>query len=181
MPSINDILILLPEIYLVVAACVLLLLDAYLKPGQKGAVHWLSILVLLVGAYLVVSGQPASSVSAFGGMFIRDGVAEVLKVFSLLITAWVATTRGNELAVPHPEPTHDERAHLETAHPGPATDVEPIRAGPAPGSASADARATAPTTRVPSPGALGAALGIGVLLGMWLRIPRRRADAAPRA
>ena len=89
MPSINDILILLPEIYLVVAACVLLLLDAYLKPGQKGAVHWLSILVLLVGAYLVVSGQPASSVSAFGGMFIRDGVAEVLKVFSLLITAMI--------------------------------------------------------------------------------------------
>src|SRR3954465_4264123 len=87
MPSINDILILLPEVYLVVAACVLLLLDAYLKPGQKGAVHWLSILVLLIGAHLVVSGQPTSTVTAFSGMFVRDGVAEVLKLFSLLITA----------------------------------------------------------------------------------------------
>ena len=87
MPGINDILILLPEAYLTVAACVLLMLDAFLKPGQKGAVHWLSVLVLLVGAYLVVSGQPDGSVTAFGGMFVRDGVSEVLKVFSLLITA----------------------------------------------------------------------------------------------
>ncbi|QDE40139.1 NADH-quinone oxidoreductase subunit NuoN [Luteibacter pinisoli] len=87
MPGINDILILLPEVYLTVAACVLLLVDAFLKPDQKGAVHWLSVLVLVVGAYLVVSGQPDGSVTAFSGMFVRDGVAEVLKVFSLLITA----------------------------------------------------------------------------------------------
>ncbi|MGE7136399.1 NADH-quinone oxidoreductase subunit NuoN [Luteibacter sp. NPDC031894] len=87
MPSINDILILLPEAYLVVAACVLLLLDAYLKPAQKGIVHWLSILVMLVAAWLVVDGQPASPVTAFSGMFVRDGVSEVLKLFSLLIMA----------------------------------------------------------------------------------------------
>ncbi|UPG84452.1 NADH-quinone oxidoreductase subunit NuoN [Luteibacter aegosomatis] len=88
MPGINDILILLPEVYLTIAACVLLLLDAYLKPSQKGAVHWLSILVVLVGAYLVVSGQQAgSSTAAFSGMFIRDGVSTVLKLFSLVLMA----------------------------------------------------------------------------------------------
>jgi NADH-quinone oxidoreductase subunit N len=87
MPSINDILILLPEVYLTVAACVLLLLDAMLKPTQRGAVHWLSVLVLLVGAYLVISGQPDGSVTAFNGMFVRDGVSAVLKSFALVITA----------------------------------------------------------------------------------------------
>jgi len=87
MPGINDIVTLLPEVYLVVAACVLLLLDAFLKPSQKDAVHWLSVLVLLVGAYLAVSGQPAGGATAFNGMFIRDGVSEVLKLFSLLVTA----------------------------------------------------------------------------------------------
>jgi NADH-quinone oxidoreductase subunit N len=87
MPGINDILILLPEAYLTVAACVLLLLDACLKAGQKGAVHWLSVLVLLIGAYLVVSGQPDGSITAFSGMFVRDGVSEVLKVFSLVLMA----------------------------------------------------------------------------------------------
>jgi NADH-quinone oxidoreductase subunit N len=31
MPNLNDILIMLPELYLVVAACLLLLLDAFMK------------------------------------------------------------------------------------------------------------------------------------------------------
>jgi NADH-quinone oxidoreductase subunit N len=87
MPSINDILILLPEAYLVVAACVLLLMDAYTKPSQKNAIHWLAIIVLGVAGWMVVNGQPDRAVTAFNGMFIRDGVAEILKVFALLLTA----------------------------------------------------------------------------------------------
>ncbi|GAB2570577.1 NADH-quinone oxidoreductase subunit NuoN [Dyella jejuensis] len=89
MPTLNDILILLPEFYLVAAACLLLLLDAFMKPTQRGILHWLSIAVLLVAIYLVVSGQPNGAVTAFHGMFIRDGVAEILKVFALLSTILV--------------------------------------------------------------------------------------------
>lgn len=89
MPTFNDILVLLPEFYLVAAACVLLLADAFLPERQRGSIHWLSILVLLVGIYLVVAGQPAGAVTAFDGMFVRDGVAEILKVFALLCTVLV--------------------------------------------------------------------------------------------
>jgi NADH-quinone oxidoreductase subunit N len=89
MPNINDILILLPELYLVVAACLLLLLDAFMKPEQRPLLHWLSVAVLLVAIYLVVAGQPNQTVTAFNGMFVRDGVAEILKVFALLTTALV--------------------------------------------------------------------------------------------
>jgi NADH-quinone oxidoreductase subunit N len=89
MPTLNDILILLPEFYLVAAACLLLLLDAFMKPEQRPLLHWLSIGVLLVSIYLVVAGQPAQAVSAFGGMFVRDGVAEIIKVFALGTTAMV--------------------------------------------------------------------------------------------
>ncbi|MHA6203235.1 NADH-quinone oxidoreductase subunit NuoN [Dyella soli] len=89
MPNFNDILILLPELYLVVAACLLLLLDAFMKPEQRPLLHWLSVLVLLVAIYLVVAGQPSQSVTAFNGMFVRDGVAEIIKVFALLCTALV--------------------------------------------------------------------------------------------
>ncbi|MET3654203.1 NADH-quinone oxidoreductase subunit NuoN [Dyella japonica] len=89
MPNFNDILILLPEFYLVAAACLLLLLDAFMKPEQRPMLHWLSILVLLVGVYLVVAGQPSQAVTAFNGMFIRDGVSEILKVFALLSTILV--------------------------------------------------------------------------------------------
>jgi NADH-quinone oxidoreductase subunit N len=89
MPNLNDILILLPELYLVAAACLLLLLDAFMKAEQRPLLHWLSIAVLLVAIYLVVGGQPSQPVTAFSGMFVRDGVAEVLKVFALLCTALV--------------------------------------------------------------------------------------------
>ena len=89
MPNFNDILILLPELYLVAAACLLLLLDAFMKAEQRPLLHWLSIAVLLVAIYLVVGGQPSQPVTAFSGMFVRDGVAEILKVFALLTTALV--------------------------------------------------------------------------------------------
>ncbi|WP_445143835.1 NADH-quinone oxidoreductase subunit NuoN [Dyella sp. Tek66A03] len=89
MPNFNDILILLPELYLVVAACLLLLLDAFMKPEQRPMLHWLSVAVLLVAIYLVIAGQPPQAVTAFNGMFVRDGVAEILKVFALLTTALV--------------------------------------------------------------------------------------------
>jgi NADH-quinone oxidoreductase subunit N len=89
MPTFNDILILLPEFYLVVAACLLLLLDAFMKPAQRPLLHWISIIVLLVAIYLVIVGQPDQAVSAFGGMFVRDDVSEILKVFALGTTALV--------------------------------------------------------------------------------------------
>src|ERR1700761_5284124 len=89
LPNINDILILLPEAYLTVAACLLLLIDAFMKPSQRGTLHWMSIAVLLVGIYLVVAQQPDVSVTAFSGMFIRDRVSEILKVFALLATVLV--------------------------------------------------------------------------------------------
>jgi NADH-quinone oxidoreductase subunit N len=89
MPNFNDIVILMPELYLIAAACVLLLVDAFMKPGERQAIHWLTIIVLLVTIVLVVAGQPDHAVTAFGGMFVRDQVAEILKVFALGTTAMV--------------------------------------------------------------------------------------------
>ena len=89
MPTLNDILILLPEFYLVAAACLMLLLDAFMKAEQRPLLHWISLVVLLVAIYLVVIGQPAQTVTAFGGMFVRDGVSEILKVFALATTMLV--------------------------------------------------------------------------------------------
>lgn len=89
MPILQNLLILLPELYLVVAVCVLLLLDAFMRPGQRHLLHWLSIAVLAVALYLVIAGHPAAPVTAFSGMFISDGVSEILKVFAILTTMLV--------------------------------------------------------------------------------------------
>jgi NADH-quinone oxidoreductase subunit N len=89
MPNLNDIIIMRPEFFLVAAACVLLLADAFMKPAERPYLHWLSIGVLAVTIYLVLAFQPAGPVTAFHGMFILDGVSEILKVFSLLCTILV--------------------------------------------------------------------------------------------
>jgi proton-translocating NADH-quinone oxidoreductase, chain N len=89
MPTFNDILVLLPEFYLVAAACVLLLADAFMKPEQRWSLHWLSIVVLLLAGFMVIAGQPDVTVTAFGDMFIRDQTSEILKVFALLCTVLV--------------------------------------------------------------------------------------------
>ena len=89
MPTINDILIMLPEFFLVTAACVLLLADAFMKPAERVYLHWLSIGVLVVTGYLVLRYQPGGAVTAFNGMFIRDGLGTILKLFALLSTVLV--------------------------------------------------------------------------------------------
>src|SRR5690348_2034498 len=87
--SVNDLLVMLPELYLTGAACLLLLVDAFLKDEQRDATHWMAIVVLLVGVYLVIFGQPPGTATAFGGMFVRDAMAEILKIFVLGATAIV--------------------------------------------------------------------------------------------
>jgi NADH-quinone oxidoreductase subunit N len=42
-----------------------------------------------VAIYLVIAGQPDFTATAFGGMFVRDRIAEILKVFALGTTALV--------------------------------------------------------------------------------------------
>ena len=60
-----------------------------MEPKLRWTLHWFSIAGLLMTIYLVVAGQPDQAVTAFNGMFVRDGVAEILKVFALLSTGLV--------------------------------------------------------------------------------------------
>jgi NADH-quinone oxidoreductase subunit N len=87
----NDLLVMLPEIVLLGATCVILLVDLFLKPAQRDVTHWLSLLAIVIAGVLVWRDAPAQGqvLSAFNGMFLRDGVATVLKLFVLLTTALV--------------------------------------------------------------------------------------------
>jgi NADH-quinone oxidoreductase subunit N len=87
----NDLLVLLPELFLLCATFAILLLDLFLKPAQRDITHWLSLLALVVTGALVLRDAPAAGqgFAVFNGMFLRDGVATVLKTFVLLTTALV--------------------------------------------------------------------------------------------
>ncbi|HEX5961819.1 MAG TPA: NADH-quinone oxidoreductase subunit NuoN [Rhodanobacteraceae bacterium] len=86
MISVNDLLVILPELYLTAAACLVLLFDVFIDDDQRDATHWLAIIVMLVGIFLVIRGQPPEAVTAFGGMFVRDHMAVILKVTVLVAT-----------------------------------------------------------------------------------------------
>lgn len=84
----NDLLVMAPELFLLGATCVILLIDLFLAQHRRAATHWLSLLALIVSAALVWRDAPdAGQMTAFGGMFLRDGVATVLKLFILLASA----------------------------------------------------------------------------------------------
>jgi membrane protein len=105
-----------------------------------------------------VAGSPGGAV--FGPLLGLLLFLYLVSRFALLLTAWTATARGNELpAVPEP-----------VAEPPPVAEPEPVP-GPQPARAPRPESAPPPVpgARSGSIAALTTALGAGVLLGAWLR------------
>jgi NADH-quinone oxidoreductase subunit N len=78
-----------PEIFLGLAACVILMLDLVLTETQRRWVGALAVVSLLVTAVLVVVQPMPGKVVALGGLFELDRMAQVLKVITLLTVAVV--------------------------------------------------------------------------------------------
>lgn len=86
--SLHDLILLLPEDILVGSTCIILLVDLFVKQKQRALTHWLSLFALIVTICLILANTDSAR-TAFNGAFIHDGVAAVLKVFILAITATV--------------------------------------------------------------------------------------------
>lgn len=88
MPAATELLPLIPELVLVGAAFALLMLDLFLKDSQRAVTHVLSVAVLLVVAGLIAAGVGVGeNTTVLNGMFVRDTMADVLKVCACLISA----------------------------------------------------------------------------------------------
>lgn len=76
----------LPELVVLVTACTVLIVDLFLRQDQKGINHGLTVvgLVLALCAVGLVGG--AASTTAFGGVFIRDPMSDLLKGAVLVVT-----------------------------------------------------------------------------------------------
>ncbi|HEU4773121.1 MAG TPA: NADH-quinone oxidoreductase subunit NuoN [Lysobacter sp.] len=84
--SAADLLPLLPELVLVGGAFALLMLDLFLTDQRRVAIHVLSIALLLATTALLACGVGGHGV-VFSGMFVRDTLADVLKIGIGLATA----------------------------------------------------------------------------------------------
>src|SRR4249919_3127897 len=86
MPTAADLLPLLPELVLVGMAFALLMLDLFLAERQRWITHVLAIGTLVVVAALVATGTGGQG-TVLNGMFVRDVAADVLKLFTCLVSA----------------------------------------------------------------------------------------------
>ncbi len=70
------------EIFVLTAACVILVIDVFLSERSRWITYALSLLTLVGAAYMTVRYGVQARVSAFDGMFIADPMGDVLKLFS---------------------------------------------------------------------------------------------------
>lgn len=75
-----------PEMFLLTMACLVLVVDVFLPDEKRNATYILTQLSLLVTFGLVLSGQTDARVLAFNGLFVQDAMADVLKLFVLIIS-----------------------------------------------------------------------------------------------
>jgi NADH-quinone oxidoreductase subunit N len=81
----NELLPLVPEVFLLAATLGLLLADLFISQSRRGLTHFLAIVILVLTAILTARPHPEAQ-SAFGGMFLRDGFADLLKLGILITT-----------------------------------------------------------------------------------------------
>jgi NADH-quinone oxidoreductase subunit N len=79
----------LPEIFLLGMTCLVLLVDVFLRDAQRNVSYVLAQLGLLGTFALLLAGRTDTPVYAFNNMFVQDGMADLLKLFVVVIVAVV--------------------------------------------------------------------------------------------
>lgn len=69
-----------PEIFLLIAASAILLIDMFLPDSKRIVTYWLSLLTLAGCAVLTVLGAGGATVYAFNNMFVLDPLAIIMKL-----------------------------------------------------------------------------------------------------
>ena len=85
-PAAVEFLPLIPELVLVGAAFALLMLDLFLNEKQRVVTHLLAVASLVLVAVLLIGGTGGQG-AVLGGMFIRDNMADVLKIGTCVVSA----------------------------------------------------------------------------------------------
>ena len=84
-----DLLPALPEIVLLGMMCLVLVVDLFLPQEKRGFTLFLAIVALVLTILSVVAVAPVNSVSSFGGSFVLDQFAVVMKIATCVVTILV--------------------------------------------------------------------------------------------
>ena len=84
-----------PEFWVLVMACVIMLVDLFLHEERRGIIHMLAVLTLIFAGIITLRGDylvdGIQSVTVFNGHFVRDSMGDVLKVFSFVTLGLIFT------------------------------------------------------------------------------------------
>ncbi|HQU50367.1 MAG TPA: NADH-quinone oxidoreductase subunit NuoN [Casimicrobiaceae bacterium] len=85
----------LPEIVVLVAACVILIVDLFVPEERRAISYRLTQAALVAAIVVVVATARIEPVRAFGGMVVDDMLSDVLKLFALIsVSLTLAYSRG---------------------------------------------------------------------------------------
>ena len=79
----------LPEMFLLGALLVILMLDLFISDAKRGITYGLSLVTLAVAAFLQVSTFETFSTITLSGLFVDDPMADIVKVAMYGVTATV--------------------------------------------------------------------------------------------
>ena len=85
----SDVSLILPEVFVLSMAMIVLMTDLFIKPSSRWIIFALSQLTLLGGAYLTSQHFNHETQFAFSNMFVRDGLADLLKMMSYMGTSLI--------------------------------------------------------------------------------------------
>ncbi len=84
-----DLMPALPEMVMLAMTCLVLVVDLFLPQEKRGFTLLLSIATLALAIAAVIAVAPVSAVSSFGGSFVLDQLAVVLKIATCGVTILV--------------------------------------------------------------------------------------------
>ncbi len=76
----------IPEMFVLAAACVVLLVDVFLSQDKRFITYMLAQATLVIAAWLTWSGGADQAVLTFSGTFVRDPMGDLLKLVIYLFT-----------------------------------------------------------------------------------------------
>ncbi|MBL4637861.1 MAG: NADH-quinone oxidoreductase subunit N, partial [Proteobacteria bacterium] len=79
----------LPEIFMMVMACIILLVVAFMGENSGAASYWLSQLTLVITSIIVYQSLAVSAGVTFDGSYIKDALSDVLKLAICIINVVV--------------------------------------------------------------------------------------------
>ena len=85
----SDLSLILPEVFVLSMAMIVLMTDLFIKSSSRWIIFALSQLTLLGGAYLTSQHFNHETQFAFSNMFVRDGLADLLKMVSYIGTSLI--------------------------------------------------------------------------------------------